>query len=80
MTLSKAVSTRIRQILKEKNISQYKLEQMTGIAHNTMSPFLNNKYRSCNLRTLVIIILALNMSIKEFFDDEIFDCEQLDID
>ena len=80
MTLSKAVSTRLRQILKDKNITQYRLEQMTGISHNTMSSFLNNRYRSCNLRTLVIIILSLNMSIQEFFDDEVFDNEKLEID
>lgn len=80
MTLSKAVSTRIRQILKDKKLSQYKLEQMTGITHNTMLSFLNNKYRSCNLRTLVIVIMALNMSIKEFFDDELFNNEQLEVD
>ena len=80
MTLSKAVAIRIRNILKERSLTQYKLEQMTGITHNTMLALLNCKYRSCNLRTLVIVILALNMSIKDFFDDEIFDNEKLEFD
>jgi len=80
MTLSEAVSTRIRQILKDRKITQYKLEQMSGISHNTMIFLLNNKYKSCNLRTLVIVIMSLNMTIKEFFDDELFSNENLEVD
>ena len=80
MTLSEAVSTRIRQILKDRKITQYKLEQMSGISHNTMIFLLNNKYKSCNLRTLVIVIMSLNMTIKEFFDDELFANENLEVD
>ena len=72
MTLSKAVSTRIRQILKDRKITQYRLEQMTGINHNTMTNLLNNRYKACNLRTVVLIIMSLNMTISEFFDDEVF--------
>ena len=71
MTLSKAISTRIRQILKERQITQYRLEQMTGINHNTMTNLLNNRYRACNIRTVVIIIMALNMEIKDFFDGKL---------
>ena len=80
MTLSVAISTRIRSILKDRKLTQYKLERMTGITHNTMLALLNNRYKSCNLRTLVIIIMSLNMSIKEFFDDEIFNFEELEVD
>ena len=80
MTLSKAISTRIRQILKDRQITQYRLEQMTGINHNTMTNLLNNRYRACNIRTVVIIIMSLNMEIKDFFDDEVFKNDQLEID
>ena len=58
MILSKAISTRIRQILKDRQMTQYRLEQMTGINHNTMTNLLNNRYRACNIRTVVIIIMA----------------------
>lgn len=80
MTLSKAVSTRIRQILKDRKITQYRLEQMTGINHNTMTNLLNNRYKACNLRTVVLIIMSLNMTISDFFDDEIFANDNLVVD
>lgn len=45
-----------------------------------MTNLLNNRYRACNIRTVVIIIMSLNMEIKEFFDDEVFKNENLEID
>ncbi len=80
MTLSDAVSKRIREILNEKNMTQYRLEQNAGISHSTMNCFLNARYKSCNLTTVVLIIRALGMTIAEFFDDPIFESDDLKID
>ncbi len=77
MTLANAVSKRIRTILSEKNMTQYRLEQNAGISHSTMNCFLNARYKSCNLTTVVLIIRALGMTIAEFFDDPIFEIENL---
>lgn len=77
MVLSEAVSKRIRKILKDKNMSQYRLEQDAGISHGTMSCFLNGRYKSCNLTTVVLIIRAFGMTVAEFFDDPIFESENL---
>ena len=77
MTLSKAVAQRIRKILKEKKMTQYRLEQNAGISHGTMSCFLNARYKSCNLTTVVLIIRAFGMTVAEFFDDPIFESEDL---
>lgn len=79
MTLSEAVAIRVRAILKEKNLTQYRLEQNSGVNHSTMKAFLNNKYKSCNLTTVVLIIRALGMTVAEFFDDEIFEREDLNV-
>ncbi|MBR2909096.1 MAG: helix-turn-helix transcriptional regulator [Clostridia bacterium] len=77
MTLAEAVSKRIRNILKERKITQYRLEQNAGISHSTMNSFLNARYKSCNLTTVVLIIRALGMTVSEFFDDQIFENEDL---
>lgn len=80
MTLSEAVATRVRAILKERNMTQYRLEQNSGVNHSTMKAFLNNKYKSCNLTTVVLIIRSLGMTVGEFFSDEIFEREDLILD
>jgi len=77
MTLANAVSKRIRNILNEKKMTQYRLEQNAGISHSTMSCFLNGRYKSCNLTTVVLIIRALGMTVAEFFDDPIFESEDI---
>lgn len=77
MTLSEAISIRVRNILKERNMTQYRLEQNSGVSHGTMKSFLNNRYKSCNLTTVVLIIRAFGMTVAEFFNDPIFESEDL---
>lgn len=77
MTLSEAVAKRVRGILNEKNMTQYRLEQNSGVNHSTMKAFLNGRYKSCNLTTVVLIIRSFGMTVAEFFDDPIFESEEL---
>ena len=79
-TLNQAFGIRVKEILKEKKMTQYKLEQLTGIYHSTMSAVLNNKIKSSNFRTMAIIIRELGMSLPEFFDSPVFNLANLDID
>ena len=80
MTLSEAVAIRVRQLLEERAMTQYRLEQNTGISHSTMKSFLNGKYKSCNLTTVVLIIRSFGMTVGEFFSDPIFEDENLNIE
>ena len=80
MTLSEAVAIRVRAIIKERNMTQYRLEQNSGVNHSTMKAFLNARYKGCNLTTVVLIIRALGMTVAEFFDDPIFESEDLEVE
>lgn len=81
MNINKALSIRIREILKSKNISQYELEQRTGIYHSTLSCLLNCRYKSANMKTVFLIIQGLNISVLEFFDSPLFkDLYNLNLD
>lgn len=77
MKLNEAIATRIRKILKDKNISQYRLELNAGISHSTMICLMNAKYKGCNLTTVILIIRAFGMTVSEFFNDPIFESEDL---
>ncbi len=79
MKLNKAFAFRVREILKEKRMTQYKLAQDTGLYHSTMTDILNCKYKTPNFRNMALIIKALGMSMREFFDSEIFEFETLEI-
>jgi len=73
MNINKALSIRIREILKTKKISQYELEQRTGLYHSTLSCLLNCRYNSANMKTVFLIIQGLDVSVLEFFDSPLFD-------
>lgn len=79
MKLNNAISSRIRELLSERNMSQYKLEQKAGITHNTLLCIMNNRYESCNLKTLMKIIHALEVTAAEFFSSSYF-VNKLDLD
>lgn len=73
MNINKALSIRIREVLKSKKISQYELEQRTGLYHSTLSCLLNCRYNSANMKTVFLIIQGLGVSVLEFFDSPLFE-------
>lgn len=80
MKLNKAFALRVREILKEKKMTQYKLALMTGLYHSTMTDILNCKYQTPNFKNMALIINALGMSMSAFFDCEYFDFDKLELD
>ena len=80
MKITESVSYRVKEILEARKMTQYRLEQLTGISHNTMSSLLNCRYESCNLKTIFIIIEALDLSIHQFFNSPAFEFLNLDIE
>ena len=80
INVNKTIGIRIKKILKEKEISKYRLEKITGISHSTLASLIGEKKGSCTLRTLMIIIRALGISMSEFFDDPIFESDDLFLD
>ena len=61
MTISKAVTTRINELLVQKNMSWYKLEQESLLSKGTIVCVQYSKYKSVNLSTLITIILAITI-------------------
>ena len=78
MTISQAVTARINEILREKDMTWYKLEQITGLSKGIIIGIQYSRYKSINLTTLVIIIKTLGISIDEFFISPLFYEENLD--
>lgn len=72
MRISESVSIRIRDILYERNISIYKLRDITGLNKGTITSLLYNRYDSVNLKTLFIILQSLNITVLEFLDSPLF--------
>ena len=80
MTVNNAVAKRISKLLLEKGISQYRLEQESGIAHGSMQCIMNGRNKTVTLSTVILLARGFNMTLTEFLDDEIFSSEDLEIE
>lgn len=69
---SDLVATKIKEIMQEKSVSIYKLEDLSGVYSSTITMFLNRKTKTIRLENLVYICEALSISLSEFFADERF--------
>ena len=80
MNVSQAVAERIRQILAEKKMTQYRLEMNFGLSKWTLVSLMYARYKGVNLTTLIVVIRTLGVSVEEFFASPLFDEENLDMD
>jgi len=71
--LSQAVRIRITNLIEERNINVSKLSTLAGISRSTLSKFLAGKRKIIRLDMIEYICEGLNMKLKDFFNDAIFD-------
>lgn len=80
MNICKAVGLRISNLLAEKDMSLYRLEQNSGILHGTMMCIMNERNKNITLKTVMQLARGFNMTLLEFLDDKLFINEDLEID
>ncbi len=80
MTVNDAVAKRVLKLLQEKQMSQYRLEQESGIQHGSMQCIMNGRNKTVTLSTVMLLSKGFHMSLIEFLDDEIFCSPNLEIE
>ena len=78
MTLAEAIKIRIKNLCIEKNMNVNQLGIKSGINPTTIRSSLSQPYSTPNILTLYYICIGFNISIKDFFDDNLFDIENID--
>ena len=78
MRLNEAVSSRLKELLFEHNMSQYQLSMKSGVPKSTIGNIINCQYDSVKLRIIHEICQGLSLNISEFFDSTLFDEENLE--
>ena len=73
MQLSDATRKRINFLLKEKNMKLWDLSKAAGISLSTISDFLKNDTKNLRMDTMLHICEGFNITLKEFFDDPLFE-------
>ena len=80
MSVNDAVAKRILNLLREKDMSQYRLEQNSGIQHGSMQCIMNGRNKTVTLSTVIMIARGFDMSLTEFLNDDLFNPNNLQIE
>lgn len=73
MTLMEAVSDRLKKLQKEKGFTSYKIQKEGGVPRSTVGKLVSMKFKTVELDTIYQIVSTMGITIREFFDDPIFD-------
>lgn len=73
MKLSDSIRTRIKYFLKKNDMTIWELFKRSGVPCSTISCILNGKTELLKLDTLLYICNGFDITLKEFFDDVMFD-------
>lgn len=78
MHLNQAVSMRIEELLKERDMTQYQLFTKSGVPKSTLSNLMHCSYDSVKLRIIHEICQGFEISLSDFFLSPLFDEVNLD--
>jgi len=77
MLFKQAVSSRILELCKEHHYTPNKLAELSTIPPTTLNSMLSNKVDNPSSTNIYKICKIFNISLKEFFDSELFDFEKI---
>lgn len=80
MLLNELISQKLEKIRKEKKIKVYTLCTKAAISYETYRSIRKNKNKDIYLRTLLILLQALEVTPSEFFSDPMFNSSELNFD
>lgn len=80
MNVNKAVAMRVSELLLVKNMTQYRLEQNSGLSHSRLGCIMKEKNKTVTLSTVMLLAQGFNMTLIEFLDSPFFDMTKLEIE
>ncbi len=72
MQLNEAVSKRLKELLKQRRMTQYELSMKSGVPRSTIGNIIGCAYPSVKLRVIHEVCQGLGISITEFFQSSLF--------
>lgn len=79
LNTKEAVANRIIQLCKERNIAINALANISGVAPSTVYSMLNQKSQNPGVVSIKKICDGLEITVREFFDCDLFDDTEQEI-
>ena len=78
--LTEVVIDRICKFLGERNLTQYKLAQLSGIPFPTIKSIMQKRTKGITLKTIIMLADGFGITPSEFLNDPSFSAQNLDLD
>ena len=72
MLSSEAINLRINELLKQNNLTAYKLSYRAGISNSIISDCRRGKVKEPSISSLIHICEGFDIELKDFFDSPYF--------
>ena len=73
MQLNEAISKRIVQLCDERNLTVNKISNISGVTQSTVSDIVNGTTSNAGIATIKKLCDGFEISVREFFDSDLFD-------
>ena len=80
MTVNHAVVKRIEELLKEKNMTKYRLAINSGLSHSRLNCIMKEKNKTVTLSTIILLAEGFEISLIEFLDSQYFNDQDLEVE
>ena len=67
-----ALALRIEELLKQKNMTRYRLAMNSGITHSTLNNIMRESISDSLFATVILIAGGFDMTVSEFTDSPLF--------
>ena len=79
-TINEVVVERICKYLGEKNLTQYRLAQLSGIPFPTLKSIMQRRTKGITLKTIIMLSDGLQITPSQFLDNSDFSANNLNLD
>lgn len=80
MTTQKAVALRVSNLLVKNHLTQYALCKKIVMPEETLRSIIDERYKTVKLDTIILICDGFDISLQEFFNDDLFKRENLEVE
>jgi len=79
-SINEVVVERLCKYMGEKNLTQYKLSQLSGVPFPTIKSIMQRRTKGISLKTIIMFADGLQITPSQFIDDPSFLAENIDLD
>ncbi len=71
-SINHALALRINELLKQKNLTRYRLAMNSGVSHSTLKNIIHETVENNLLSTVILLAGGFDMTVSEFLDSPLF--------